>query len=59
MGRLLLPGGYEPSTLINALEPKALELNIEGLHLFTFNEVEATAAWVDSLVNEPSAVANS
>lgn len=50
MGRLLLPGGYEPSMLINALEPQANELNIVGLHLFTFNEVEATAAWAESLI---------
>lgn len=50
MGRLLLPGGYEPSDLVNALDPVAEELAITGLHLFTFNEVAATAAWRDSLL---------
>lgn len=50
MGRLLLPGGYEPSDLVNALDPVADELNISGLHLFTFNEVAATSAWRDSLL---------
>jgi methylenetetrahydrofolate reductase (NADPH) len=50
MGRLLMPGGYEPSDLVNELEPVSTELNIVGLHLFTFNEVAATAAWRDSLL---------
>jgi methylenetetrahydrofolate reductase (NADPH) len=50
MGRLLMPGGYEPSELVNALEPVSEELDIAGLHLFTFNEVAATATWRDSLL---------
>lgn len=50
IGRLLLPGGYEPSDLVNALDPVAAELDITGLHLFTFNEVAATAAWRESLL---------
>jgi methylenetetrahydrofolate reductase (NADPH) len=45
LGRLLSPGGYDPSKLITPLSKVARELNIEGLHLFTFNNVEATAKW--------------
>ena len=49
LGRLLAPGGYEPSGTINDLEPHAAALGITGLHLFTFNEVAATVSWQQSL----------
>jgi methylenetetrahydrofolate reductase (NADPH) len=45
LGRLFSPGGYDPTKLIVPLSKQARELNIEGLHLFTFNNVEATAEW--------------
>ncbi|MFZ4812202.1 MAG: methylenetetrahydrofolate reductase [Ilumatobacteraceae bacterium] len=45
LGRLVSPGGYDPSKLIVPLSKVADELLIEGVHLFTFNNVEATAAW--------------
>lgn len=45
LGRLLSPGGYDPSKLIGPLGKDAAVLGIEGIHLFTFNNVEATAAW--------------
>jgi len=43
--KLFSPAGYDPSKLINPMSKVACDLNIEGLHLFTFNNVEATAAW--------------
>jgi|CXWL01.1.fsa_nt_gi methylenetetrahydrofolate reductase (NADPH) len=43
--RLFSPVGYDPAKLIMPLGKVAGELGIEGLHLFTFNNVEATAAW--------------
>ena len=43
--KLFSPSGYDPSKLINPMSKVARDLNIEGLHLFTFNNVEATAAW--------------
>lgn len=43
--RLFSPVGYDPTKLIAPLSRVAGELGIEGLHLFTFNNVEATAAW--------------
>ena len=48
VGRLLSPGGYDPSTLIRPLEADAERLGIESIHLFTFNEVEATERWRES-----------
>jgi methylenetetrahydrofolate reductase (NADPH) len=45
LGRLFSPTGYDPMKLINTVGRRAGELGIEGLHLFTFNNVEATAAW--------------
>ncbi len=45
LGRLFSPTGYDPSALINPLSKQAEELNIDGIHLFTFNNVEATAKW--------------
>jgi methylenetetrahydrofolate reductase (NADPH) len=45
IGRLLRPGGYDPVKFLSPLAKVAEELNIEGVHLFTFNNIEATAAW--------------
>ncbi len=45
LGRLFSPTGYDPSTLITPLSKQAEEFNIQGIHLFTFNNVEATAKW--------------
>lgn len=42
---LLSPGGYDPSTLVDEFAGDAGLLNITGLHLFTFNEVETTVEW--------------
>ncbi len=43
--RLFAPAGYNPSTLIGPISRHAEALNIEALHLFTFNSVQATAEW--------------
>lgn len=45
LGRLFRPGGYDPMRLIAPLARRADELALEGLHLFTFNNVEATVTW--------------
>lgn len=45
LGRIFKPGGYDPNKLITPLSKQAQELNIEALHLFTFNNVQATAEW--------------
>lgn len=43
--RLFSPSGYDPNKMITPLSKVAGELGIEGIHLFTFNNVEATVAW--------------
>ena len=45
IGRLLRPGGYNPNKFLSPLAKVADELNIEGVHLFTFNNIDATAVW--------------
>jgi hypothetical protein len=45
--RFFLPHGYRPDRLVKRLAP-ALgrpEHNLQGFHLFTFNEVARTEAW--------------
>ena len=50
LGRLLNPAGYDPNGLILPLCKQADELNIDGIHLFTFNNVQATAAWQQKML---------
>lgn len=48
--RLLRPGAYRPGKLVrslNALDPR---LNLVGIHLFTFNQVEPTWKWYERTV---------
>lgn len=45
VGRFFTPGGYDPTKLIAPLSKVSGELGIEGLHVFTFNNVDATAQW--------------
>lgn len=45
LGQLFSPGGYDPLQLLQPLSGLADALGIEALHCFTFNNVEATAAW--------------
>lgn len=44
--KLLTTSSYDPMELISPIEPRAASLGIESLHLFTFNEVGATAKWI-------------
>jgi methylenetetrahydrofolate reductase (NADPH) len=44
--RLLRPGPYRPTKLVRALEGRSRELNLTGLHIFTFNQVDSTVAWL-------------
>jgi methylenetetrahydrofolate reductase (NADPH) len=43
--RLVRPGRYHPDRLITRLAGIADGLGLEGIHLFTFNQVEATVEW--------------
>jgi methylenetetrahydrofolate reductase (NADPH) len=50
IGRLLRPGGYDPVKFLTPLAKVADELNLEGVHLFTFNNVDATAKWQNRML---------
>jgi methylenetetrahydrofolate reductase (NADPH) len=50
IGRLVAPGGYDPSRLVGALAPDAARLGIDALHSFTFNAVDATFDWQQRLL---------
>ena len=43
--RLMTSRNYDPDHLLTALSPHLHDLNVTGLHVFTFNQVAATAAW--------------
>ena len=45
--KMFMPGGYSPDRLVLGLKPSLAdpESNVEGLHIYTFNDVEKTEAW--------------
>lgn len=47
MLRLLRPGPYDPTQLVDRLSDLAVDpmANAVGLHVFTFNQIESTVAW--------------
>jgi methylenetetrahydrofolate reductase (NADPH) len=47
--RLLTSTGYDPSRLLGELGNDLDTFGVVGLHLFTFNQLQATTAWVSSL----------
>jgi len=49
--KLLAPGAYDPSDILEPLTPRLQELGIDGLHVFTFNQVESTQDWRQSILN--------
>lgn len=51
MARMLAPGHYDPSELVDALAGEAHALGITGLHAFTFNSVADTSAWQRSITD--------
>ena len=46
--RLMTSPHYDPDHLLTALGPHLAELGVTGLHVFTFNQVAATAEWQES-----------
>ncbi|MEI8238887.1 MAG: 5,10-methylenetetrahydrofolate reductase [Actinomycetota bacterium] len=54
LGRFFKPGGYDPNKLIAPLSKQADDLHIEGLHLFTFNNIDATAQWQHKMLAKSS-----
>lgn len=52
--KLLAPGAYDPDDILGPLTPALQRLNISGLHVFTFNQVEATQSWRQNVLNSGS-----
>jgi len=42
---------YDPNDLLLPLSADLLDFNVTGLHVFTFNQVEATNTWRESVLN--------
>jgi hypothetical protein len=42
---MLRPGRYRPDRIVGPLAQIGDGLGMTGIHLFTFNQVEATVAW--------------
>ncbi len=55
VARLFAPGGYDPNKLLNPLAPDLELLNVRGLHIFTFNQIEATESWRGGAIQSRSA----
>ena len=51
MVKLLGSSAHDPSDLLEVLGSQLAPLGIVGLHIFTFNQVEPTAAWQQSLLH--------
>ena len=46
--KLMTSPNYDPDHLLAALSPSLMDLDVTGLHVFTFNQVASTAAWQSS-----------
>ncbi len=45
LGKMMTQRSFEPDQLLKPLAGDLAELGIEGIHLYTFNQVAATEAW--------------
>lgn len=45
LGKMMTQRSFEPDQLLKPLANDLVELGIEGIHLYTFNQVEATERW--------------
>ena len=54
VGHLMTKGSFGPDAFLEALAPALADLraNVVGLHLFTFNQVDATVAWQRRMLEE-------
>ena len=51
MAKLLGSSAHDPSDLLEALGSQLAPLGIDGLHIFTFNQVATTTAWRQALLH--------
>jgi methylenetetrahydrofolate reductase (NADPH) len=59
MARLAAPGGFTGERFLQKVAPALAppEMLVEGLHVFTFNQVAATVAWRNELLDQLTAKA--
>lgn len=50
--KLMSPGSYDPDDILEPMVNRLEALNINGLHVFTFNQVGATDDWRQQVINE-------
>jgi len=50
--KLLSPGAYDPDDILQPIAEYLEPLNIDALHVFTFNQVEATQNWRAHVLSE-------
>lgn len=50
--KLLAPGAYDPDDILQPMVNELQGLGVDGLHVFTFNQVEATEAWRQGVLAE-------
>lgn len=48
--KLLAPGSYDPDDIVMPMTNDLEALNVAGLHVFTFNQVESTEQWRQSVL---------
>lgn len=58
--RIAMPGGYSPEKFLASIAPTTQETasHVEGLHLFTFNQVAETEAWRQELLGRLDSTAH-
>jgi methylenetetrahydrofolate reductase (NADPH) len=49
--KLMTSVSYDPNDLLLPLSSDLLDLGVTGLHVFTFNQAEATNAWRESVIS--------
>ena len=45
IGKMMTQRAYQPDQLLRPLADDLVDLGIDGIHLYTFNQVAATEAW--------------
>ena len=52
VAKMLTATSYDPNDLLIPLSEDMLNLGVDGLHVFTFNQVEATNDWREAVLAE-------
>jgi len=54
VGKMMAPGGYSPDELLLALAPyfDKRPYDIEGIHFYSFNQIESTEKWREGMLEQ-------